>query len=297
MLQSIRKLPCRTERLFRETSVIPDFDYFNPSSAYPFIYVRATEKLESSKRTASLVQLSHVFLYSYHTDRMTMVDIPPGVLLSTYNYYQGIEDTRVLMYQGRLWFVSTSTHVSPSMRSEMLLGYFNEDTSHIERCEYIDLGIRPLKNMCPFLYRGALYLIDTYTLTVYLVEQEPTLHATVAFTLSPCRGLSRHTVRGSTSPVLLHGDLYGCVVHEHIPKASGGAFAYVSYWMEFDMGRCAVTFISPPFFITCLGIEFISGIEYNPQQGTVELYLGFKDKVPIVAYTTLYDLRVGGMGT
>ena len=245
-----------------------------------------------------MVQLSHMFLYSYHTDRMMIVDIPPGVLKPTYNYYQGIEDTRILMYQGRLWFVSTSTHVSCSMRSEMLLGYFNQDTTKIEHCQHIDLGIRPLKNICPFLYNNALYLIDTYTLTVYLVEQEPSLRVTIASTLSSCRGMKRHMMRGSTSPVLLHGSLYGCVVHEHIPKACGGAFAYVSYWMEFDMGRHAVTFLSAPFFVSCFGIEFISGIEYNPEQGTgtVELYLGFKDKVPVVAYTTLQDLRVGGMG-
>jgi hypothetical protein len=228
---------------------------------------------------------------------MMIVDIPSGVLQPTYNYYQGIEDTRIIMYHDRLWFVSTSTHVSCSMRSEMLLGYFNQDTSQIEHCEYIDIGICPLKNICPFLYNDALYLIDIYTFNVYFVEQKPSLCVTIVSTLAPCTGIKRRTMRGSTSPVLLHGNLYGCVIHEHIPKACGGAFAYISYWMEFDMERKAVTFVSAPFFITCLGIEFISGIEYDPKQDTVELYLGFKDKVPVVAYTTLHDLRVGGMGT
>jgi len=286
----IRRLPCQTQRLFRENSSIPDFSYFNPSSAYPYVYVRATEKLETT-----LAQVSHMFLYSYKTDSMIMVDIPDGILYPSCNYYQGIEDTRILMYHGRLWFVSTSTHVSSTMRSEMMIGYFSQDTKNIEFCQHLDLGMRPVKNICPFQHHNSLFLLDTYTLTMYRVieEKSKTLIVEVICTLEPCHGMLCCRVRGSTSPIHLHGNLYGCIVHEHIPKASGGAFAYISYWMEFDMERQAVTFFSAPFFITCLGIEFISGIEYNPEKDTVELYLGFKDKVPIVAYTTLHDLRVG----
>lgn len=260
------------------------------------MYVRATEKLHGTENN-SLVQVSHMFLYSYKTDSMLMVDVPQNALHPSYNYYQGIEDTRILLYNDRLWFVSTSTHVSSTMRSEMMIGYFSQDTKHIEFCQHLDLGVRPVKNICPFEYQGSLLLIDTYTLVLYRVtgatQDQRTLVAERLCILEPCHGMLRHTLRGSTSPIHLHGDLYGCVVHEHIPKASGGAFAYVSYWMEFDMGRRSVTFLSAPFFVTCLGIEFISGIEYNPGQGTVELYLGFKDTVPIVASTTLYDLRVG----
>lgn len=292
MPQYIRRLPCQTQRLFRETSSIPDFSYFNPSSAYPYIYVRATEKLDTS-----MAQVSHMFLYSYKTDSMIMVDVPQGTLQPSYNYYQGVEDTRILMYHDRLWFVSTSTHISSSMRSEMMIGYFSKDIKQIEFCQHLDLGIRPVKNICPFQYQDEMLLIDTYTLVVYRVIEtntEPkTLTMDVVCTLEPCYGLHRCMIRGSTSPVHLHGDLYGCVAHEHIPKASGGAFAYVSYWMEFDIGRRVVTFFSSPFFVTCLGIEFVSGIEYDPKQDTVELFLGFKDKVPLVAYTTLQDLRVG----
>lgn len=294
MLGYIRRLPCRMERLFREASILPKFSYFNPSSAYPYVYVRAMEKMEDTT-TSNLLQISHMFLYSYLTDRMIMMDIPSGVLRPSYNFYQGIEDTRILMHKNRLWFVSTSTHVSASMRSEMMIGFFNQDVSAIEFVQHLDFGVRPLKNICPFVHKGMLLLIDAYTLTIYAPEvNEAGMHTPRVWKrLELCNGLSKHTMRGSTSPVLLHGNLYGCVVHEHIPKTSGGALAYVSYWMEFDVERGMVTFVSSPFFVSCLGIEFISGIEYKPESGVVELYLGFQDKVPIVAYTTLHDLRAG----
>lgn len=289
----IRRLPCRIERLFDEADILPKFSYYNPSSAYPYIYVRATEKVEELK-----VEMNHMFLYSYKTDRMNMVHIPPGTLQPTLHYYQGIEDTRLFFYQKRLWFLSTSTHVTSAMKSEMLLGYFDEEVTRIVWSHPIDFGTRPIKNVCPFLDGDGdrLCAIDLYTLTIYQIVAQETPALSVVCRLQPCRGLRRGMLRGSTNPIHLHGGLWGCVAHEHIPKAGQGAHAYMSYWVEFDLLRGVVTFVSTPFFVSCLGIEFVSGMEYFREREEIELYLGERDREPLVAYSTLSDLRVGGLG-
>lgn len=297
-MREIRRLPSVIRRLFDEKNPnIPRFSYFNPSSAFPYIYVRATEKIE----TPLSADVNHMLVYSYETDRMSMISIPKGLLKPTCNYYQGIEDTRLVMFNGRLWFVSTSTHVARSMRSEMIIGYFDAGARAIEHANHVDFGTRPIKNICPFVCDGCLYTIDMYTLTIYSIVEEKhedgstTCAARRLKALRPCSGVKEHTLRGSTNPVHLHGNLWGCVAHTHIPRVPSGACGYISYWVEFDMARGAVTFCSTPFIVSCLGIEFISGIEYYPATGNgiVELYFGVEDKDPMVAATTLHDLRVG----
>ena len=300
----IRKLPCKLERLFDETNIIPNFVYFNPSSAYPYIYVRATEKIEEKEKDTNtnefkIVHINHMFLYNYHTNKMELIDIPIDTLKLSYNLHQGIEDTRLIVFEEKLWFLSTSTHASSSMQSEILLGYFNKTDTRIEFSQHLDFRRKPLKNMCPFIYEGSLHTIDMYSFELFKIQKESLEDKNDKYiavnigTLKPCNGIRSHTVRGSTSPIRLHGYLWGCVVHEHIPRATKGSFAYVSYWLEFDMNRRAITFLSAPFYISYLGIEFISGIEYDPKEDKIELYLGIQDKNPIVAYTTLHDIRVG----
>ena len=295
----IRKLPCKIERLFDETNTIPKFTYFNPSSAYPYIYVRATEKLQEEDNKIGEVNINHMFLYSYHTNKMNMIDIPLYILKPTLNVHQGIEDTRLVIFENRLWFISTSTHVSTSMQSEMMIGFLNRDSSAIEFMQYLNFKRKPIKNICPFVHRSELFAIDMYSFDMYKIDKEiigECSHSYIPINigkLKPCNGITQHMIRGSTSPIYLHGSIWGCIVHEHIPRATKGAHAYVSYWLEFDIERKSITFFSDPFFVSYLGIEFISGIEYYPKEDKVELYLGVQDKNPIVATTTLYNLRIG----
>ena len=291
----VRKLPSRIELLFDESSTIPRFTYYNPSSSYPYIYVRATERVENMGG-AGPANINHMFVYSYATNRMTMIDIPHNVLRLSYNVHQGIEDTRLFIYKGRLWFLSTSTHAACSMMSEMLIGYYNDSISKIEFAQHIDFGIRPLKNLCPFVFRDRIYTIDFYTFRMYeiVVDEEGVVPVyRKCLEVAPSMRIRKHMIRGSTSPIHLHGNLWGCVVHEHIPKVPKGAFAYVSYWLEFDMERGVITFVSDPFYVSIFGIEFVSGIEYYRDRDEIELYLGVKDEKPIVAHTTLHDLRAG----
>lgn len=290
----IRKLPCEIERLIPENSPLPKLIYFNPSSSYPYIYVRALQ------RTPSL-EMNHVFIYNRKDGSMKKINTPPYTLQPTCAFYQGIEDSRLVQFQGRLWFVSTSTHITGSMHSEIFIGRFDNNVNEIEFTQYIDFGIMPLKNMCPFVYQDKLCVIDTYELKIYEIACEQTedgnerYKPVVLKTLKPCKGLLPYTMRGSTSPIHLHGNIWGCVVHEHIKQAREKtiSLAYVSYWMEFDIEREAVTFFSSPFIVAQWGVEFVSGIEYYPEKDEIEIFLGIQDQVAVVAKTKLHDLRVG----
>jgi len=113
--------------------------------------------------------------------------------------------------------------------------------------------------------------------------------------ITPCAGLEMNSMRGSTCPIHLHGNLWGCVVHEHIRRAREKqiSLAYISYWMEFDIERGMATFISSPFIVAQWGVEFVSGIEYYKDKNEIEIFLGVNDQVAVVAKTKLQDLRVG----
>lgn len=284
----IRTLQCKLQKLFDNNEPNKELKYFNPSSAFPYLYVRATKKEE-------ITEINHMFIYNYNTDIIQQIEIPYNMLSPTCAVYQGIEDARIVFFQNRLWFLASSTHISGSMQSEMLIGYFDPEVEKIEHIQFLDLGDRPVKNICPFVYQNKIQIIDVYNLKIYEIDNENGMYnAKLVKVLKPCSGLSLHTMRGSTSPIHLHGNIWGCVVHQHIRKADArNALSYVSFWMEFDIECCIVTFLSSPFYVAYWGVEFISGIEYYKDRDEIELYLGVQDKIAIVAYTSLYNLRYG----
>lgn len=291
----IRKLPCQLSNLLGDQAKIPKFTYFNPSSCTPYLYIRTIEKMGTASET------NHITIYHRETGVMKCIKTPPEMLLSTCGFYRGIEDARIFLYQGRLWFIATSTHISDNYLSQMMIGRMDEEVTRVEFVQHLDFGVRPLKNTCPFVHEDRIFVIDTFTLCLYTIEGEaqedgkvvyrPVLHKKLA----PCAGLAPHTMRGSTCPIHLHGNLWGCIVHEHIRQAREKmmSLAYISYWMEFDLERGAVTYVSSPFVAAHWGIEFISGIEYYRDRDEVELFLGVNDQMAVVAKTKLYDLRVG----
>jgi hypothetical protein len=236
---------------------------------------------------------------------MKKIAVPTNTLTPSCGLYQGIEDSRLVQYKDRLWFVSTSTHITESMHSEMLIGRFDPTVSEIEFTQFLDFGMKPLKNMCPFVYNDKLCVIDTYDLKIYEIvcdsiedengNKKDFYKPVVIKTLRPCNGLLPHTMRGSTSPIHLHGNIWGCIVHEHIRQAREKmiSLAYVSYWMEFDIEREMVTSFSTPFIVAQWGVEFVSGIEYYPEKDEIELFLGVQDQIALVAKTKLYQLRSG----
>jgi hypothetical protein len=293
----IRRLPVQHKHAILDPKTAPQNPptcFFNPSRADDVICIRVTEFGDGGR-----TQKNKALLYHTKTKVSTVVEPPWAKLAPTLNLYQGIEDVRLCWFRETLWFTATTTHASSAMTNEIVAGYFSKDLKTVAECALVDIGSRPVKNLCPFVYEGALCLWDSYKLKIYRLEADATespfqLKTMVLRSLAMGSGLPTTPLRGSSSPVLLHGSLYGCVVHDIIfcdlPTIPNG-LSYIHYWMEFDIERGYVTFLSQPFIIAHWGIEFVSGI--HKEGDAVYLYFGVDDKLPMECKTTLHDLRIG----
>jgi hypothetical protein len=108
-------------------------------------------------------------------------------------------------------------------------------------------------------------------------------------------GLENVKYRGSTSPVHLHGNTWGCIVHDIIfndQAALVTRLSYIHHWIEFDIVSGVISFVSTPFWVAHWGIEYISGIQLI-EKYKVKLFIGVNDTSAIVCDTTLANLRVG----
>lgn len=292
----VRQIPAEVGTIIDPKSLPKDQVLFNPSFASPYISFRGVvqKKLE---------HVSFIVLFNKLSMKQTSITDVTKYLAPTVNSYQGIEDTRICWFENRLWFTATSTHASSRMANELLVGYFNKNLDSIERMSVVDVGSLPVKNVCPFVWKNTLHLFDAMKKSIYQVHEEldpntgewKRFKATTVRTLKACPGISDEKYKGSTSPVHLHGTTWGVVVHEVIStdKRDMQKLSYMHYWMEFDIDSGHITFMSTPFMIAKWGLEFVSGIFKDPNSHNVDLYLGLDDNVPVLAKTTLHDLRVG----
>lgn len=274
----------------------PNNVFYNPSVTEDgeYICLRNTEILPNH-------EYNHIILYKTSTQDLIKVVVPTGMLLPTHNAYRGIEDVRIVKYQQRLWFTATSTHASADMRNVVLLGYLDKSATAIEYMTVLSNFQPPTKNICPFVYKDELYLLDAYDKKIYKVlktADKVEYTASIWKELRPLKG-DACDYRGSTSPVHLHGNTMGYVVHDVIYNDShtnpGSKLSYTHRWIEFDIERGCITFVSTPFWCMHWGVEFVSGLRYNKQTHEVQLYLGVQDQNPCLCATQLYDLRIGKM--
>jgi hypothetical protein len=307
----LRYLKGTQQYLLDPKSVPENHVLLNPSVAGDVVYIRDIEQTATQ-------QINNVILYNTKEATSTRIPLPMEFLHSTDNYYAGLEDVRIVWYAKRLYFTATSTHASSRLQSEMVVGVFSEDLQKIERMNHLDLGPPPVKNVCPFVHDGKLLLIDTYARVLYvLVDTKPDEEDTTDAVVDPAvfkvvthsrlggipLGIFKSDgdagLRGTTSPVHLHGNTYGCVVHDiiydnNVILNTKSKLAYIHQWIEFEIanqGEDVITFVSSPFFCVKLGVEFVSGIDYNKNDNKITLYLGVDDKLPVVIYTTLHDIR------
>lgn len=302
---SIRRLPGTQKFLIDPKSIPDDRVVINPSIAGDIVYMRCIQQIASQ-------HLNKIVLFNVKTSITTDVPVPWSLLQPTIGYYTGLEDLRIVWHRDKLYFTATSTHVSISQQSEMVVGYFSSDLKSVERMSYIDLGPPPVKNVCPFVVDGHLMLLDTFNMAIYTVDTDKDScneNEWIGFPVTLTTRLTgncssniflqnkdtKGTLRGSTSPVHLHGNLWGCLVHDVIyhdiiGNQSKAKLAYLHQWIEFDVTSGKITFTSTPFFLVKFGIEFVSGIELQDNEKVV-LYMGVDDKIPIVIETNLCDLR------
>ena len=303
----VRHLPGQGGKLIDENQLPKDNVVFNPSIASPIVYMRGVKQTQ-------LGEENYIILYNTDTNVSQTIQGLDKILQKNVNRYQGLEDLRICKYIGKLWFVGTSTHAGPSMNSEVVVGFFNNQHTRIEAISYIPLGKPPVKNICPFVYNSKLSLFDIYKKKIYevtdatadetdsssLTSSTKEFGTKLLYNITCGAGLDIDNFRGSTSPVHLHGSLYGCIVHDVIFNDSTQQvtqLAYMHHWIEIDMHIGQVTFVSSPFWVTTFGIEFISGMQLikdgDGNGDAVELYLGVQDKTAVKYVTTLSSLRSG----
>lgn len=297
MPQYIRRLPTISKGTLVDPKNSPkNITFFNPSRAGDITYIRVTEF-----DTNGVTQRNRVFLYDNESKTQYNIMSPWDKLEKTVNMFQGIEDLRICWFEDRLWFSGTTTHASMEMTNELIVGYFNKRLTEVEYLSTVDIGHLPVKNVCPFVWKQKLCLWDAYKRCIYEVykkEDAPEkLLAKTVQTFEFGSGLPTTELRGSTSPIHLHGNTWGCVVHDIIFNDTPMVtfrLSYIHHWIEFDIERGQITFISQPFFIAHWGIEYISGIYQHPNdKEKITLYFGVEDKVAMECTTRLHELRFG----
>jgi hypothetical protein len=285
----VRHLPSTVSNVIDRDTLPKNVHMLNPSIAYPVLYLRAiTMTPEGETNSVSLHNME-----TKETHIVTPPDMMPNV-----NFYQGIEDMRIVWFKDRLWFTATCTHASLRMTNELLVGVLAGDLKTIERMSVIDIGSLPVKNVCPFVHDGKLKLFDIYKQCMYLIGENDKgeFCVTEKQQLRCGAGIDVTELRSSTTPIHLFGNTWGCVVHDIIFNDNSkmiNKLSYMHYWLEFDIGTQTVTFLSSPFWISHWGVEFVSGIHFNRDTDVVTLYFGVQDKMPKYAKTTIGDLRIG----
>jgi hypothetical protein len=300
----IRHLPGTASKIIDEKIIPQNNVFFNPSVAWPILYIRRNEHFKTK-------EINSIFLYNLENRKNYVINSPMHILQKNCNLFTGIEDLRICWFKDNLWFSGTCTHVSPNMTSELVIGYFNKDLNAIERFSHVDIGSIPVKNVCPFVANGELLLFDIYKSAIYTCTDvyEPVdpanananakpkwkkFAATKIKSLIAAPGLSIDGFRGSTSPVHLHGNTYGVIVHDIIFNDQATLITRLSYlhiWMEFDVTTGVVSFVSTPFWLANWGIEYVSGFMIKNE--VVTIYLGVNDQTAASFTTTIQDLRVG----
>lgn len=294
----VRRLPIsKVNALVDANALPPGVSVFNPSYDGGVISVRLVEPASPTQASVSGVLLIREKEREAFRVKGTGDGLQPSI-----QYYQGLEDMRVCWYEGRLWFAGTSTHASHHYINDLVVGYFSKDLRSVEWATPVDLGTRPVKNVCPFVKEGRLRLLDMLQRRVYTVvgtEKERhryTVEVDKELVLGP--GIADIPYRGSTSPFHLHGNTWGFLAHDTIQVHPRGEvvtpLAYLHHYGEVDMSTGMITFMSSPFFLLHWGTEFVSGVQYDAAEaGAVRLFLGVKDKEALVCVTTLDALRVG----
>jgi hypothetical protein len=294
----IRKLPGKCGPLIERKDYLPHHVYFNPSADGAYTYIRVTQH-------TPVKEINHILIHDNNTQLLHWIADSQSNLRPTCGLFTGIEDLRIVVFEGKIWFTATTTHASAHMDNEIVVGCLDEKLKCVEYMSLVNIAPRPVKNICPFVWRGRLHLLDAYMSTIWEIEMErdPDSAGTiVGLKTTKVRSLRYAAdnkpikMRGSTSPVHLHGNTWGFVVHDIIFNDNAHLvtrLSYFHYWVEMDIERGVITFKSAPFFLAHWGIEYVSGLRYVAENDQMEVYFGVNDTMPMKCVTSLANLRCG----
>jgi len=292
----IRHLPGDGMKILQDNTLPDNVVAFNPSVSYPILYLRGNKHSLTTEE-------NFIILYNLEKKKTNMIPSPMHFLKKTHNMYQGLEDLRICWHNDRLWFSATTTHVSDNMTSELVVGYFDYSLNKVERLSAVDIGILPVKNVCPFVWNNRICLFDIYLKAIYEISDEMTDDGKwIKFLAKKIKSLkcggsyNVDDYRGSTSPIHLHGNTWGCIVHDIIFNDQTNLvtrLSYIHHWIEFNIEEGLITFVSSPFWAVNWGIEYISGMHLYNNKENVDLFIGINDMSCVTYHTTLSNLRTG----
>lgn len=243
--------------------------YINPSACRGFIYFRCLQ-------IESRVWKNRSLLYEKATDTYLPmeIDIPKESTLS-----EGIEDLRIYDHDGKVCFVGCVRGVGNVFKT--LIGEVS--AGNILKVNYtMSAENNHIKNIVPLVDGERVFFLDVFLGMVYGSDAKE--HTKI-------KGEKR--LSGSTQFIKISDHVYGGIVHDQVVmrRRTVTRRYYQHYWMEIDVRDFSVTFVSSPFYIFHLGVEFVSGIE-SIDSNHVYLYYGVDDKMCYKCVVTLQELRM-----
>jgi len=202
--------------------------------------------------------------------------------------YQGLEDPRIFLYQGELWFTATTWDTQVERVGRITLCRLN---SEYEVNFFLPLvgpnSKRIEKNWIPYENDG-LHLLYLYSpLLVYTPDLTTGICKLVTCKKTPS---SWEKLRGSGG-VIKYADGIVVMVHE-VHHSPTWIYLHRFLWLEEDYSGAKLT---QPFYFTHLGVEFAAGIAEEPKTGNLIITSGLRDaesvviKVPRTAVENLLE--------
>ena len=204
MPQFIRLLPCKSKSpIIDKNSTKDGIDYYNPSRSENYIYTRITKRTNNTFVNSAI-------LHNTLTNKSFEIDSPWNLLQKSVNIFKGIEDLRIVNWNGNIWFAGTCTHATDHMINNLIIGYFKESNGgiNIQDVQAVDIGSLPVKNVCPFVYNERLCLLDIGLMKIYtvkidldgkiLIDMDLTVDMTFG---SGLEHFKNNKFRGSTTPI------------------------------------------------------------------------------------------------
>lgn len=188
---------------------------------------------------------------------------------------RGIEDARLVRWQGAWWFVGNSRVFEASQHARVVLARLNSDCNRIEHLVPLRFKLSHgyEKNWSPFIYNDRLLLLYSSDPTIILEPDPATGECTVVSSTSPLGNLGRY--RGS-SPLVPFGSRYLGIVHE--VAFGSDQRVYLHRFIELDPATWTVTRVSHPLTFLHTGVEYCCGLSPSHEPGKLVLSFSFEDR-------------------
>jgi tetratricopeptide (TPR) repeat protein len=185
---------------------------------------------------------------------------------------RGIEDVRIIEFDGGLYFIGNSREVSPDNSPKMILGKYsiteNKVTNMVRLFGYGDDKCQ--KNWSPFIYNEKLLFVYSFDPLIILEPDLETGECTVHKNTNQKYNYSM--LRGGSQGFYINGDLY-FITHE-VVFDNGRIYFHRFVKMTKDLN---IEKVSYPFFFKDWGIEYVAGATYY-ENNKILISWGSNDK-------------------